>query len=183
MIKYFLILSFLSVPLSVRAETAAEFISRVQQKTSPAVTFKMLVKSPTGSIKYDCALKGRKWIMKSNVDGQDITVLFDGQQALVMMMGMAMKTSNIQNFVEIPDGEGYTLGEETVVGKLPCRMLSKPDEKVCINEEYVLPVYAESKGASMTISDIMEKALSDSEFDVPANVPVLNMSDNLQFGN
>lgn len=179
--KLFLIFALLP-PFSARAETAAEFISRVEKNVPPPIRFAMSVKTEGGSMNYEGALKDKKWRMDGTVNGQNSTVLFDGKDVVIVMMGMAMKHDGADKMIDLPDGNGFELGEQTSVGGQPCRMIVRKSEKVCISERYALPIYAETNGSVMTVTDIRETAVPDSEFDPPANIPVMDMSNALRFG-
>ncbi len=182
MIKTLLLLALLS-PFAARAETAEEFVSRLQKaRPSSSLTFTMTVKSAGGALVYNGAIKGEKWKMTGKINGLDTTVFFNGKEVVILMMGTAIRNNDIGNMVELPDGNGYTLGEETTVAGQPCRMIVKQDEKVCIHERYVLPIYAETGGTVMTITNIRETSLPDSEFSAPAGMPVLDMGNALRFG-
>ena len=164
---------------AANAQTAAEFMRQAEaNRPKQGVVYTMTVTSDDGAISYKAFQKGAKWKMESQNAALPATVLFDGKQVTVSVMGMAVTDESAPNYAALPaDGDTFELGEETVKNDIPCRMMSDPKgTRMCVSDRFGLPVYTKTENTQVDVKDIRASALDDSVFSLPAKTQTVDMN-------
>lgn len=166
------------------AQTATEFMTAAEaNRPKQGVVYTMTVANKDGSISYKASQKDAKWKMVSQNSSMPATVLFDGKQVTVSVLGMAVKDNSVQNYAALPiEDATFTLGEQTVKNGIACRMMTNDKGMtLCISEQFGLPVYTKTEEMQIDISDIRAAELKDSDFTLPKNTQTIDVS-NMFFG-
>ncbi|HBO59422.1 MAG TPA: hypothetical protein DD624_05900 [Alphaproteobacteria bacterium] len=178
--KTFLCALLFSTAANAQTQTAADFMRQANgNRPKQGVVYTMTVSGDDGVISYDVSQKGDKWKMESKNAALPATVLFDGRQVTVSVMGMAVKDKNAPNYAALPmDDETFVLGEETVKNGVSCRMMSDAKgTQICVSEQFGLPVYTKTENMQVDMKNIRAAALDDSVFILPAKTQIVDMND------
>lgn len=173
------ILSALLFSFSANAQTVAEFMQKAEaNRADHGLTYTLTITANDGTMSYATKQKGNKWKMESANSSFPATVLFDGTDITVSVMGMAVKDKNVPNYAALPANSDFVLGEQTVKNGTECRLLT--DDKgttVCVSERFGIPVYTKTDTLRVDITDIRETALTDADFTLPVKTQLLDMSE------
>lgn len=173
------VLCVLLFSTAANAQTAAEFMRQAEAgRPKQGVVYTMTVSGDDGVISYAVSQKGNKWKMESQNTALPATVLFDGRQVTVSVMGMAVTDKNAPNYAALPmDDETFELGEETVKNGLSCRMMSDAKgTQICVSEQFGLPVYTKTENTQVDMKNIRAAVLDDSVFSLPAKTQTVDMN-------